>query len=304
MRHTPRPRLDDPAVRVTGLLVTWAGMTFALLVYLISQGHRSQGRLLFPGIIAFGILLAMGLDSGCNTCPGSGVAPGGPHFLPCCLACRPMRCRSCCRELSGAGAGHRHTGNGHPAGLEFGDEGALLAGRGKPRRNAIARRVPVTLYLQTNQVLDHDYQLFIQFLDEQGAEVANLTSHPGWGRNPTRFWQPGALYADRYDVLVTGAIDALAVALAPTPIYRPGHRRGGKPAAAGALTADFRNRGDAAPCRRRRTGGTRDSGGGNTGSVSCRQHLRRDHPPEPASGFRPKSALPPSIRSPQPCCGR
>ncbi|MCB0056479.1 MAG: hypothetical protein KDE45_05615, partial [Caldilineaceae bacterium] len=56
--------------------------------------------------------------------------------------------------------------------------------------------------------LTHDYQLFLQLLGENGAEIANLTTHPGWGRNPTTFWQPGAIYADPYLLRVTGAVDA------------------------------------------------------------------------------------------------
>jgi hypothetical protein len=44
--------------------------------------------------------------------------------------------------------------------------------------------------------------------------VANLTSHPGWGRNPTSFWQPGALYADPYAVLVRGPLDSRSPLLA------------------------------------------------------------------------------------------
>jgi hypothetical protein len=75
-------------------------------------------------------------------------------------------------------------------------------------------RVPVTLFWRTPTALTEDFQLFIQFLDENGREVANLTSHPGWGRNPTSFWQPGALYADPYAVLVRGPLDGRSPLLA------------------------------------------------------------------------------------------
>ncbi|MEZ4677870.1 MAG: hypothetical protein R2932_27000 [Caldilineaceae bacterium] len=34
-----------------------------------------------------------------------------------------------------------------------------------------------------------------------------MTSHPGWGRHPTSLWQPGALYADHYAVLIDKPID-------------------------------------------------------------------------------------------------
>jgi hypothetical protein len=74
--------------------------------------------------------------------------------------------------------------------------------------------VPVTLYWRAEQPLEEDYQLFIQFLDEGGRAVANLTSHPGWGRNPTSFWEGGALYADPYAVLVSGPVDSSSPLLA------------------------------------------------------------------------------------------
>jgi len=44
------------------LLLLWAAESFALLIYWTLQATGSQGRLLFPGMIAFGILLAVGLD--------------------------------------------------------------------------------------------------------------------------------------------------------------------------------------------------------------------------------------------------
>ena len=108
----------------------------------------------------------------------------------------------------------------------------IASGRFQP-----GERVPVTLYMQASHPLTHDYQLFVQFLDENGREVANLTSHPGWGRNPTSRWQPAAIYADTYDVLVNGPLDERSPLLArvytgfidpsteeeanlPLPVYR------------------------------------------------------------------------------------
>ena len=62
VRSLPAPRLDNAALRVVALLVGWTAITFALLVYWITQATGSQGRLLFPAISAFAILLAFGLD--------------------------------------------------------------------------------------------------------------------------------------------------------------------------------------------------------------------------------------------------
>jgi hypothetical protein len=75
-------------------------------------------------------------------------------------------------------------------------------------------RVGVTLYWRAERQPQVDSEIFVQLLDESGREVANLTTHPGWGRNPTTFWQPGALYADPYQVLVDGPIDPSSPLLA------------------------------------------------------------------------------------------
>jgi hypothetical protein len=65
---------------------------------------------------------------------------------------------------------------------------------------------PVALYLSAPRPVKNDYQLFIQLLDEAGREIANVTTHPGWGRSPTSLWQPGALYADNYWVHVQHSV--------------------------------------------------------------------------------------------------
>ena len=74
--------------------------------------------------------------------------------------------------------------------------------------------VPVTLYLRADQPLAEDYELFLQMLDENGQEIANITTHPGWGRRPTSLWEPGALYADEYLLRITRPIDGRAPLLA------------------------------------------------------------------------------------------
>ena len=100
-------------------------------------------------------------------------------------------------------------------------------------------RVPVTLYWQAEQPLRQDYQLFIQFLDENGREVANLTSHPGWGRNPEQqvaAWRP---VCRPYQVLVRGPLDASSPLLARvyTGPHRPCQRRNRQSAAQGAYAS-------------------------------------------------------------------
>jgi hypothetical protein len=64
--------------------------------------------------------------------------------------------------------------------------------------------VPLTLYWRTQEEVPVDYRLFIQLLDERHQEIANITTHPGWGRNPTSLWQPELIYPDSYEVTIVG----------------------------------------------------------------------------------------------------
>jgi hypothetical protein len=73
-------------------------------------------------------------------------------------------------------------------------------------RFGFGEQVPLTLYLRADEPVDDNYRLFLQLLDETGTEIANVTSHPGWGRNPTTLWEPGAIYADSYLVQIVRSI--------------------------------------------------------------------------------------------------
>jgi hypothetical protein len=68
--------------------------------------------------------------------------------------------------------------------------------------------------LSAPQPLHHDYEVFVQILDETRATIGNVTTHPGWGRHPTQLWVPGAIYADSYGVQVRKRIDSQSPLLA------------------------------------------------------------------------------------------
>lgn len=202
--------LQAPSNRVWMLLVLWATLSFALIFYWITQANGSQGRLLFPAIGPLAILLVMGLDFW--LC----YAPQRWHFGA--LAALPILLLGCSLltliELLPASYAAPRPVSGIPATAKrmdvvYGvqDHLTLVALEIPPIRFKPGDQVPVTLYLQTDQKIKDDYQLFIQLLDDQRVEVGNLTTHPGWGRNPTSLWQPGAIYADTYPVLIQGEID-------------------------------------------------------------------------------------------------
>lgn len=205
----PAAQPSSRAPRILIMLWVWLAMMAALLLYWTAQATGSQGRLFFPALPAFAVLLIAGGDFWLRWLPrltrsavwmgllallvGMSIYTTGwllpdAYRAPSPVAAMPASAR--------------------PVDLRYGDGQIIrLVGVeiGQERVKAGAT-VPVTLYFQATEKLKHDYQLFVQLLDEEGVEVANVTTHPGWGRNPTTFWEAGAIYADRYLLPVTGAI--------------------------------------------------------------------------------------------------
>ncbi len=199
-----------PYGRVRLLVLLWAALSIALIFYWISQANGSQGRLLFPAMSAFAILLSLGLDAWLRRLSARWrlatflVLPGllfacslfvltvllpASYAAPAPVASVPTTAKL--------------------VDVVYGDQDkiTLLALEIPTTRFKPGDYVPITLYLRADKKIKDDYQVFIQLLDDQRAEVGNLTTHTGWGRNPTRLWQAGAIYADTYPVLIEGTID-------------------------------------------------------------------------------------------------
>ncbi len=216
-RSLASPRLADPALRVTLLLLAWAGAIALLLLYWSSQATGSQGRLLFPGMVSFAILFTLGLDFWLRWLPKllRGLVWGGLFALLLGMSVYALGWLLPAAYYP-APPVTALADTATPLDLVFGDDEPIrLRGVEIPDgRYAPGARAPITLYLQADQPLAGDYQVFVQLLDEQGQILANETTHPGWGRNPTSGWQPGALYADRYELLVTGPVAAASPVMA------------------------------------------------------------------------------------------
>ncbi|RLT43565.1 MAG: hypothetical protein DWI57_04150, partial [Chloroflexi bacterium] len=87
-------------------------------------------------------------------------------------------------------------------GTPGGDEIELLAVEVAQGRYQPGDLINITLYLRASAPIRRDYPLFVQLLGQEDLVVGNVTTHPGWGRLPTSLWQPGRIYADRYQVPV------------------------------------------------------------------------------------------------------
>ncbi|HHW88199.1 MAG TPA: phospholipid carrier-dependent glycosyltransferase [Chloroflexi bacterium] len=209
-RHaSPHARHALPAPRIATLLWLWLAMMATLLLYWTAQATGSQGRLLFPALAAFAVLLTAGIDFWLRWLPQLARRAVWLGLLALLVG---MSLYTLTWLLPNAYAAPAPVtaipASAQPVDLRYGDGQIirLVAMEMAQERVQAGAILPITLYFQASAPLDHDYQLFVQLLDENGIEIANLTTHPGWGRNPTTFWAAGATYADHYLLPVTGAV--------------------------------------------------------------------------------------------------
>jgi len=210
------------------LLLLWLLIISLILAYWLQRSIGSQGRLIFPAISSFVILLVIGLNTVFTALFRNRATKANQRakwlyksawaLLPLILISSSIYSLT---WLFPRAYGMPATVEAIPATVQtvdatYGDDEffQILALDVPTERYKRGDEVPVTLYMSTDTPLKNDYQLFIQFLNPQGGEVANLTSHPGWGRNPTSLWQPGVIYADTYPVRVEGPISEQSPLLA------------------------------------------------------------------------------------------
>ena len=193
-----------------GLLMVWALLSFGLWFYWTSQATGSQGRLLYPGLVAFVPLLVLGLWWWLRYLPrrlqaiawGSLVGLLLGSSLYTLLVLMPA-------SYNQPTPVQAVPPDAKPVDITYGDADQLsLLAVDLPdgQRFGFGEQVPITLYLRADEPVSDNYRLFVQLLDETGSEIANVTSHPGWGRNPTTLWEPGAIYADSYDVQIVRSV--------------------------------------------------------------------------------------------------
>ena len=104
--RSPPPLADQARLRVLVLLLAWAALIFLLLIYWTLQATGSQGRLIFPGMIAYGILLPLGVDFWLQWLPAPAALGGvGGHARRAGGHVRAMRLLSLLPALQCAAAG-------------------------------------------------------------------------------------------------------------------------------------------------------------------------------------------------------
>lgn len=168
-------------------IIALVGM--AMLIWWTSQTTGSQGRLIFPYITAFSILMAIGLSS---------------LRIPAILIALPLMAYAIYApfafiipEYDQPQAIEQLPASATSVYAQF--EDIRLIGYEIPQgRLSGGDSLPITLYWQVEQQSPLDYSLFIHLIDDTGRVLARITGYPGWGSLRTSRWQTGAIYPDRY----------------------------------------------------------------------------------------------------------
>jgi hypothetical protein len=188
------------AAGVYFMAAVWFLAVLAALLNWMQRVYAPHGRLLFPALGAWGLLLAAGW---------TGLAPGQARsrrylpFVP--LAAllllslaapwfiiRPAFAPP--RLLSPQEAVKNMT----PRDLLYGDQARLLGYRVEPASAAAGERVKVTLCWEAVHPLEQDYVLFIHLLGRDNARVAERNTYSGQGRFPSSLWPPGRAFCESY----------------------------------------------------------------------------------------------------------
>jgi hypothetical protein len=202
-------RSIDSASAWTLLLV--AGWCLAVLVALLrwmQQVEAPHGRLLFPALGAWGLLLAVGwwglfphwsvwrAGAGAHISHYALLIPVAGLLLlssivpfaviqPAFALPRLLNTEQAAQEVT-------------PQTLVFNDQVRLLGYRVEPQSVTAGERVNVALCWEAVRPMDQDYTLFIHLLGRDNLRIGERTTYPGQGRFPTTLWPVGSAFCDSY----------------------------------------------------------------------------------------------------------
>ena len=201
------------------LLALWVVILFLGLARWTQVTKASTGRLLFPGISALSLFLALGLEGllgrkydryllGSVVVVMLFIAFLSPFRY---IAPAYARPRLLSPDELEAVANH--------LGISFGHKMRLLGYTVDRETIAPGESLTVTLYWQSEAEIDRDYSIFVHLLDEIDAVVAQADSYPGMGTYPTSEWAVGDAIAERYTLRLPGTTFAPSSAVLEVGVY-------------------------------------------------------------------------------------
>jgi len=196
-----RRRAKGRETAVVATLLVWTLLVLAAFMRWVSATDQPHGRLLFPALPAFAILVCLGLSQltpkrlrpiliGCLASAlfltagwaASNVLPAAypqPNFVQ---ASAPIP---------------------NPIGANLGDRIELLGYDWHVLRNGGRKVLAVRVYWKATAPIDSDYTVTIQAFAPDGLRVGHLDTYPVSGMHPTSDWQVGEIVRDEYPLEIS-----------------------------------------------------------------------------------------------------
>jgi 4-amino-4-deoxy-L-arabinose transferase-like glycosyltransferase len=200
-----------------GVLLPWA-LSWGSITW------SSQGRLVFPAISVWSLLLALGLAGWFPRRWGRWAVAAFPLFLLVLAALAPWLWIRPAYALPELLTDARIAGIPHRLGVEFGGTGAtgvmrLLGYDLEAEAVGPGGQVGVTLYWEALAPAGRDYTVFVHLVGEGELLVAQRDTFPGLGQLSTTRLEPGFRWADRYALQVPDTAHAPDVAQVHVGLY-------------------------------------------------------------------------------------
>jgi hypothetical protein len=214
-----------PAASGWWLLLAWPLLLFLLLVRWNAISPAFQGRLLFPGAAALGVVGAAGLLWWQSRLGARHLALGLAVLLFAIAALLPwVTIRPAYADPVPIASVPAEAGFGP---MTFsGPEGTIeLVGVDMPAEQSVlpeGEPVTVTLYWRAATAITADYLVAVSLLGRDLEPVARVTRHPAGGMVPTSRWAPGTIWRDDHHLFVDEGAPAPALLRVRASLYDVG----------------------------------------------------------------------------------
>ena len=212
-------RLFDRVQQKQLAVVIFAALLFAgaLFGYMMSSTAGPMGRFYFPGLSAFGVLLALGLNTLMQDArhrlqyavPLAAFALSLTaffgYFVP--AYATPTIVNADALKID------------QPIKVTFDNKAELLGAEVDRVQAQPNDLIKVTLYWRALAPMDQPYTEFVHLMDSDGIIVAQRDTWPGRGMYPTVLWQPGQVFADELYLNVPDGAYAPNVAMVRVGLY-------------------------------------------------------------------------------------
>ncbi|MGQ9667805.1 MAG: hypothetical protein ACUVWB_10865, partial [Anaerolineae bacterium] len=214
-----RRRLSHLAHRPAAALIgTWLTLMLISLVRWTAITMGTQGRLLFPAIAPFMILLVMGL------------AQWWPEewrfrmLLPLPAALLALAIISPFLVIQPAYARPPIlTTRAMPAArmdpLTFGESIRLVGAEIPQTEVSPGDTLDITLYWECLAAVEEDYNITLKLWGRGMQIVGSVDTYPGWGAYPTSLWLPGQMIRDHYTIAIDPQAPAPAILRVDVGVY-------------------------------------------------------------------------------------